>query len=78
MSSMHHQIRDFVEFGRLAIDDDESRAIALGHQRKSRRRPYHQRRADDEKQVALRLNSSERAIAAAGIACPNDTVAVLI
>ena len=30
-----------------------ARAVALGHQRKSRRRPHHQRRADGEKQIAI-------------------------
>ena len=36
------QIGEFIELGRLAIDDDERRAVALGHQRKPRRRPHHQ------------------------------------
>ena len=50
---IYYQIRNLIELGRFAIDDDECRAIAFGHERKTRRRPHHQRRADGEKQIAL-------------------------
>ena len=49
----HHQIGDRVEFRRLAIDDDQRRALALGDDREGRGRKDHQRRADDEEQVRL-------------------------
>ena len=52
MSCAHDEIGDVVELGRLAIDDDEPRAVALGHQRKAGRRPDHQRRADGEEEIA--------------------------
>ena len=51
MSCANDEIGEIVEFGRLAIDDDELRAVALRHQRKSRRRPHHQRRADREIEI---------------------------
>src|SRR5215204_1730100 len=41
-----------VEVGRLAVDDDESRAISFCHQRKSRRGPHHKRGPDGEEKVA--------------------------
>ena len=52
MSCANDKIGDVVELCRLAVDDDERGAVALGHQRESGRRPHHQRRADGEKQVA--------------------------
>src|SRR5215469_15082162 len=47
------EVGDVVELGRFAIENDQSCAIALGHQGESRRRPYHQRGTDREKQIAL-------------------------
>ena len=55
----YHQVGEIVEVGRVAIDDDESRAGALRRQRKSRRRPYDERRADSEEKAAI---PGERAI----------------
>ena len=51
------EIGEFVELGRLAVDDDEGRAIALGHRRKTGRRPHDKRRADHEKQIAVARQS---------------------
>src|SRR5262249_48615380 len=48
----HHQVGDVVEFGRFAVDDAKPRPVAFGHERESRGRPYDQRRADGEKEVA--------------------------
>src|ERR1700722_777005 len=42
----HDQVGDFVEFGRLAIDDDKTRAITLCHQGEAGRRPDQERGAD--------------------------------
>src|ERR1019366_4408887 len=36
---VHDQIRNLIELGRLAVDDDEGGAVALGHEPKSRPRP---------------------------------------
>jgi hypothetical protein len=49
----YHQIGEIVEIGRLTIDDDERRAGALRRQRKPRRRPHDQLRADSEKKAAI-------------------------
>ena len=42
------KVCDVVEIGRLAVDDHQRRAVALGHQRKPGRRPDHQRGADGQ------------------------------
>src|ERR1700677_2774042 len=47
------QIGNIILFGGLVVDDDQSRAAVLGHQRKSRRGPDHQRRADRKEQIAM-------------------------
>ena len=75
----HDQIGNIVEFRRLAIDDDERCAVSLGHQRETRRRPHHQRRADGEKQITSFWSIPRRVrIASAGICWPNEIVAVLM
>src|ERR1700739_809251 len=48
----HDEIGRGVEIGWLAIDDDETRAVALGHQRKAGCRPNLQRRTDRQEQIA--------------------------
>src|ERR1700704_6592028 len=45
-----HQVGDVVLLGRLLVDDHEPGAAVFGQHRKARGRPYHQRRADGEKQ----------------------------
>ena len=53
MSLADDEIGDVVELGRLAVEDDEPRAVASWPcSGKSGRRPDHERRADREKQIA--------------------------
>jgi hypothetical protein len=47
------QISQIIEFGWLAIDNDESRTVPFGHQGESRRRPNDERRPYREKQIAI-------------------------
>src|SRR5271156_4415941 len=42
----HNEIGNGVKLGRFAIDDDETRAMTFGQQRKSRGRPNNKRRTD--------------------------------
>src|SRR6266571_5115328 len=44
----HDEVRHVVEFGRLAIDDHQSRAVPLGEHGKPGRRPHHERGTDGE------------------------------
>src|SRR6202166_2908910 len=50
----HHKVGNIVELGRLAIDDRKLRAVALRHQGKAGRRPDQERRADRQKQIAMK------------------------
>src|SRR5580692_18303 len=50
----HHKIGNFVELGRLTIDDCKLCAVALRHQRKAGRRPDQERRSDRQKQIAMK------------------------
>src|SRR5580692_6859217 len=50
----HHEVGNIVELGRFAIDDCELRAVALRHQWKAGRRPDQERRADRQKQIAMK------------------------
>src|SRR6202166_1554189 len=50
----HDKVGDVVEFGRLAIDDRKLGAVAFRHQRKPGRRPDKQRRANRQKQIAMK------------------------
>src|SRR5580692_6067979 len=50
----HDKVGNVVELGRLAIDDDKLGAVALRHQRKAGRRPDQERRADRQKQIAMK------------------------
>src|SRR5712671_5503074 len=47
-----HQVGNVVEFRCVAIEDDQSGAVALGHQRKAGGRPHHQRGADGKEEIA--------------------------
>src|SRR5262249_8761308 len=46
------EIGHVVEIGRVAVEKNKARPTPLRQQRKTRCRPYHQRRADSEKQIA--------------------------
>ena len=46
------KVGDFIEIGRLTVDDDESRAVSFRVKRKSRGRPHHKRRTDRDKEIA--------------------------
>src|SRR6202023_3364626 len=50
----HHEVGNFVELGRLTIDDRELGAVALRHQREYGRRPDQERRPDRQKQIAMK------------------------
>src|SRR6202035_2159202 len=50
----HHKVGNFVELGRLTIDDRKLCAVALRNQRESGRRPDQERRADRQKQIAMK------------------------
>src|SRR5215467_10561595 len=45
------EISDLVELGGLAIENDQTRPIAFGHQWEPGGWPHHQRRADGEKEI---------------------------
>ena len=46
------KVGDFIEIGRLTVDDNETCAISSRVKRKSRGRPDHKRRADGNKEIA--------------------------
>src|SRR5205807_10652757 len=50
----HDEVRHVIEFRRVAIDNRQLRAVALGHEGKSGRRPHHEGRSDRQEQVAGR------------------------
>src|ERR1700719_2611486 len=50
----HHEVGNFVELGRLTIDDRKLGAVALRHQREYGRRPDQERRPDRQKQIAMK------------------------
>src|SRR6185503_10615157 len=51
--ALDDKVCDVAQIGRLAIDDHQRRAAALGQQRQPGRRPDHQRGADRQEQVAV-------------------------
>src|SRR3954454_2853577 len=46
------KVGDFIEIGRLTVDDDKARAISFRVKRKSGGRPDHKRRTDRDKEIA--------------------------
>src|SRR3984885_13505807 len=50
----HHKVGNVVELGRLAVDDHKFCAVALCHQWKAARGPDQERRADRQKQIAMK------------------------
>ena len=54
IAAVNNEVGNFVEFGRFAIDYDQSCTISFGHQGESGGRPHHQRRADCEEKITVK------------------------
>ena len=74
----HDQIGDVVEVGRLAIDDDERAPFRLAINGKPAAGHTTSEEPIARNRSQVLVNSSARRIASAGIAWPNETVAVLM
>ena len=49
---VHDQVGDVLELGRIAVDDDEARAVAFGHQRETGGRPDDQLGTNRDEKIA--------------------------